>query len=139
MYLLDTNIIGELRKLENGKADPNVVKWFQSVDLQETYISVITLFETKLGILQIKHRDPQQAQRLEYWFENRLLPNFEHRILPLDVKSILSCAEMHVPNKKQLNDSYLAATAKTHRLKMVTRNVKDFENCGVEIINPFSA
>lgn len=137
MYLLDTNVVGELRKLEKGKADLNVAKWFRTVNLQEAYLSVITLFEIQMGILQLKLRDPKQALILEDWFVNTLLPNFENRILPLDAKAVFACAEMHVPDKKQLNDSYLAATAKTNRLKVVTRNVKDFAGCGVEIINPF--
>lgn len=137
MYLLDTNIISELRKLEKGRADPNVAKWFQQVDLQQAYLSVITLFEIKVGILQLIRHDAQQAAILQSWFENTLLPNFENRILPLDQKVVMTCAELHVPDKKPLNDSYLAATAKSHHFKMVTRNLKDFQHSGVEIINPF--
>ncbi|MBN6067169.1 type II toxin-antitoxin system VapC family toxin [Aggregatibacter actinomycetemcomitans] len=137
MYLLDTNIVSELRKLEKGRADPNVTKWFQQVDLQQAYLSVITLFEIKIGILQLIRHDAQQATILQNWFTNTLLPNFENRILPLDQNVALACAELHIPDKKPLNGSYLAATAKVHHLKMVTRNLKDFQHSGVEIINPF--
>lgn len=137
MYLLDTNIVSELRKMEKGKADPNVLKWFEQVNLAHAYLSVITLFEIKLGILQLQRKDAPQAFLLQEWVEKVLLPNFEHRILPLDLPIMLCCAELHIPNKKALNDSYLAATAKVHRFKMVTRNIKDFEACGIELINPF--
>ena len=137
MYLLDTNIVSELRKMESGKADVNVVAWFQQVNLTDAYLSVITLFEIKLGILQLKRKDIQQAKLLQSWFEQKFLPNFENRILPLDTKVMMTCAEFHIPDKKPLNDSYIAATAKAHRFKIVTRNVKDFKGCGVEVLNPF--
>lgn len=137
MYLLDTNIVSELRKMEKGKADPNVVHWFHSVNLSDAYLSVVTLFEIRVGILQLKNRDIQQATSLQDWFENRLMPHFEQRILPIDKKVMLACATFHIPNKKSLNDSYIAATAKVHRFKVVTRNVNDFKDCGVDILNPF--
>ncbi|MDG2953771.1 type II toxin-antitoxin system VapC family toxin [Bisgaard Taxon 10/6] len=137
MYLLDTNIVSELRKMEKHQADPNVTKWFEQINLNDAYLSVVTLFEIKVGILQLQRKDIQQAAILQNWFETRLLPLFEHRILPLSSQIMLACAEFHIPNKKPLNDAYLAATAKVHRFKMVTRNTKDFEKLKLDLINPF--
>ena len=137
MFLLDTNIISELRKAEKGKADYNVMKWFSQVKIQTLYLSAVTVAEIKIGILSVKRKDQVKFELLTDWFKNHLLPEFENRILPLDTQTALVCAEFHVPDRSPINDAYIAATAKVHHLTLVTRNIKDFERLGIELLNPF--
>ncbi|MDH2998028.1 twitching motility protein PilT [Pasteurellaceae bacterium LFhippo2] len=138
MLLLDTNILAELRKAEKNKADPNVTKWFSQIKLEDSYISAISVSETKAGILLAKNRDYAKYTILNDWFENRLLPFFEGRILSIDKNVALCSAELHIPNKRPINDAYIAATAKMNNMILVTRNVKDFQMLELEIINPFN-
>lgn len=137
MYLLDTNIVSELRKASKGKADPNVMKWFEQIEIKDTYLSAATIGEIKIGILNKKRKDTQTYLILNDWFENYLCPQFEQRILPIDKEVALICAEYHVPDKSPVNDAYIAATAKVHHLILVTRNTKDFEKLGIKLLNPF--
>ncbi|MDO4683736.1 MAG: type II toxin-antitoxin system VapC family toxin [Lautropia sp.] len=137
MYLLDTNVISELRKAEKGRADPQVMQWFRSVKTRDTWLSVISLVELKIGILRLGRRDPTAAQGLNDWFEHRLLPAYQDRILTLDFHAAMLCAALHIPDKSPLNDAYIAAIAKAHHLSVVTRNTQDFERFDVGLLNPF--
>lgn len=137
MYLLDTNIISELRKFGKGKADENVMRWFKQISLEDCYLSAITITEIQVGALAKKHKDPKQYEILEDWLMNILLPKFSKRILPMDTEVALACAELHIPDRRPINDVYIAATAKVNNLILVTRNIKDFEKCGVKLLNPF--
>ncbi|WP_238945404.1 type II toxin-antitoxin system VapC family toxin [Allofranklinella schreckenbergeri] len=139
MYLLDTNVISELRKAEKGRADAQVMQWFAHIQSQQAYVSVISLAEIQIGILLLARRDSQAATTLQDWLEARLLPEFANRILPLDSRAALLSAQFHIPDKSPLNDAYIAATAKAHGLTLVTRNVRDFEGLGIEVFNPFAA
>jgi predicted nucleic acid-binding protein len=137
MYLLDTNVLSELRKAGDGKADPNVVAWLSSVDAAEFYVSVISLMELAVGILRVERRDAPQGERLRTWMHTRILPEFSERTLPIDQAVALRCARLHVPDPRPERDAYIAATALVHGMTVVTRNVADFEPAGVHTLNPW--
>lgn len=137
MYILDTNVISELRKAGSGKADPNVLAWAASVNANELFVSVITIMELELGIASLERKDAQQGKVLRHWLEQQVLPEFSERTLPIDTPVALCCARLHVPNKRSERDALIAATALTHRMTVVTRNVDDFKQTGVQLINPW--
>ncbi|MEW8026627.1 MAG: type II toxin-antitoxin system VapC family toxin [Candidatus Thiodiazotropha sp.] len=139
MFLLDTNIISELRKTGNGKADANVIKWVSNSDATSFYISAVTIMELELGILRVGRRDAAQGALLRTWMDNRVLPEFTDRTLPIDEVVALRCAQLHVPDPRPERDAYIAATALVHGLTIVTRNVLDFKSTGAAIINPWEA
>lgn len=137
MYLLDTNIISELRKAKSGKADKNVKAWAKSVSATSMFLSVITVLELETGILLIERRDSKQGAMLRTWLDGHVLPAFSGRILAIDVAVAQRCAKLHVPNPRADRDALIAATALVHGMTVVTRNVADFEPTGVEIFNPW--
>jgi len=136
MYLLDTNVVSELRKA--GRADSNVVAWASKVATGTLYISAITLLEIELGILSLERRDQPQASILRVWMQSHVLPAFEGRVLPVDTAVALQCAQLHVPNRRAERDALIAATAVVHGMTVVTRNVNDFERTGALLINPWA-
>ena len=137
MYILDTNVISELRRAGQGKADENVVRWASSVETASLYVSVISILEIETGILQIERRDPDQANRLRNWFEGHVLQAFENRILPINEAVARQCAQLHVPDPKPERDSLIAATALTHGMTVVTRNIRDFDRTGAAVLDPW--
>ena len=138
MYLLDTNVISELRKTANGKAHPNVVLWAESVASANLFISVITILEIEKGILKVERQDEEQGAILRAWLEKHVIPAFQSRILPLDIAIAQRCARLHIPDPKPERDSIIAATALVHGLELVTRNTKDFESIELKLINPWN-
>ncbi|MDO8030371.1 type II toxin-antitoxin system VapC family toxin ['Planchonia careya' phytoplasma] len=137
MFLLDTNVLSEVRKAGDGRADANVVAWFSSVEASALYVSAVTLMEIELGILRVERRDPGQGARLRAWMDSRVLPEFQGRTLAVDATVALRCARLHVPDPRPERDAFLAATALVHGLTLVTRNVADFQGSRVEIVNPW--
>lgn len=137
MFLLDTNVISELRKAGGGKADPNVVSWLSAQDATAFYISAVTLMELDLGILLIERRDSAQGARLRAWMNNHILPEFSERTVPVDAAVACRCARLHVPDPRPERDAFIAASALVHGMTIVTRNVADFAPMGVTIINPW--
>lgn len=137
MYLLDTNVISELRKVGDGKADAAVVAWVSEVDAGEMFISALTLMELEIGILRVERRDPAQGARLRAWFDSQVCPEFEDRTLSIDGAIARRCARLHVPDPKSERDALIAATALEHGLTVVTRNMADFAATGVSLINPW--
>lgn len=138
MFLLDTNVISELRKAGDGKADANVVAWLSSVDATTVYLSAISLMEIELGILRIERRDPAQGQRLRAWMDNHILPEFAERTLPVDTAVALRCASLHLPDARPERDALIAATALVHGMTVITRNLADFEPTGALVLNPWN-
>ncbi|OWV91685.1 VapC toxin family PIN domain ribonuclease [Rhizobium leguminosarum bv. trifolii] len=138
MLLLDTNVVSELRKVASGKADPNVVVWNETVDPAETFISSVVLHELEIGVRLVEHNDAAAGKVLRNWLENSVLAAFSGRVLPLDEAAAVQAAQWHVPNPKPINDAYIAATAFTRRMTLVTRNIKDFEGMGVALVNPWA-
>jgi predicted nucleic acid-binding protein len=138
MFLLDTNVLSEVRKVGDGRADLNVVAWFSSVDAAALYLSAITLMEIELGILRIERRDDTQGGRLRHWMTHHVLPEFLDRTLPVDTAVALRCASLHVPDPRSERDALIAATALVHGMTVATRNTGDFEAIGVPLVNPWT-
>lgn len=139
MYLLDTNVVSELRKAKTGKADKNVVAWAQSVLPSSLFLSAISVLELETGILLIERRDVAQGKMLRQWLETQVLPAFAERILPVDTAVARQCATLHVPDPRSDRDALIAATALVHHMTVVTRNVDDFNPTGVALLNPWES
>ena len=137
MFLLDTNVVSELRKAKAGKADRQVVAWAERQAPGNLYLSAITILELEMGVLQIQRRDLVQGAVLRSWVEEHVLPAFAGRILPVDTVVALRCAGLHVPDPRSDRDALIAATAIVHGLTVVTRNIADFEPTGVRLLNPW--
>ena len=137
MFVLDTNIVSELRKVRSGKSDAHVAKWADSVEAASLYLSAITILELETGVLQMERRDPHQGAILRIWLDRHVLPEFEQRVLAVDAEVALCCARLHVPDRRSERDALIAATALVHGMTIVTRNVADFQPTGVTLINPW--
>lgn len=137
MYLLDTNVISELRRAKSGKADNNVVAWANSVSASRLFVSVVTILELETGVLLVERRDPTQGAILRSWLNAHVLPAFSERILTLDTAVAQRCARLHVPDPRSDRDAIIAATALVHGMTVVTRNTDDFSPTGVELFNPW--
>ena len=138
MFLLDTNVVSELRKVGDDTANTFVTKWVSGQEASTLFISVLTLMELEIGILRIERRDAEQGRRLRTWFERHVLPEFEERTLPVDAAVALKCARMHVPDPRAERDALIAATAMVHGMTVVTGNRTDFEATGVAFIDPWA-
>ena len=138
MFLLDTNVVSELRKVGSGKIDSQVEHWATSTPGTQTFISTITIFEIERGVLLMERRDDQQGYILRQWLDNHVLAHFNERILPITTRIAQRCASLHVPNPMPDYDALIAATALVHGLTVVTRNIGDFERTGVSLFNPWS-
>ena len=139
MFVLDTNVVSELRKVRAGKADTNLTAWTQSVDASDLFVSAITIMELELGVLSIERKDAVQGAVLRLWLGQQVLPEFSGRTLPVDTAVAQRCARLHVPDKRGERDALIAATALVHGMAVVTRNVADFKPTGVRYINPWEA
>lgn len=137
MYLIDTNVIAELRKTTSPKVDRKVLAWASSVSTASLFLSAITVLELETGTLLIERRDPTQGAALRSWLNTHVLPAFSDRILPVDTAVAQRCARLHVPNPRSDRDALIAATALVHGMTIVTRNIKDFIPTGVELLNPW--
>lgn len=138
MFILDTNVVSELRKARTGRIDKNVAAWAESMDAAALFVSSITIMELELGILSVERRDATQGAILRAWMDLQILPEFAERILPVDTVVALRCARLHVPDKRGERDALIAATALVHGMTIATRNVIDFEPTGVPIVNPWN-
>lgn len=137
MFLLDTNVISELRRPE--KANPAVLAWASRIPISEFYLSAITVLELEWGILRKERQDAAQGALLRVWFNKQVLPRFEGRILSVDQAVALCCAKLHVPDPRSERDALITATAIVHKLCIVTRNMADFAPMRVDVLNPWEA
>ncbi|BCP53161.1 twitching motility protein PilT [Kaistia sp. 32K] len=135
MFVLDTNVISDLRRPE--RSNPNVQAWIAGQDPMALFLSAVTILELEIGARRIERRDAKQGAILTSWIERQVLPLFEGRILPIDVSVALRCAPLHVPDRRNDRDAYIAATALVHGMTVVTRNTNDFEGTGVPLLNPW--
>jgi predicted nucleic acid-binding protein len=136
-YLLDTNVVSELRKVGDGKADANVVAWIQAEDATSFCISAITILELERGVLEVQRRDAAQGARLRAWLDTRVRPEFAGRILSVDDAVAIRSAHLHIPDRRNEADALIAATALVHGLAVATRNLRDFEGTGVIVVDPW--
>jgi predicted nucleic acid-binding protein len=137
MFLLDTNVISELRKARAGKADPNVTSWVETVPVGSLFLLVIVIQELEIGVLLAERRDPKQGSLLRIWLDEHVLPAFAGRILSVDTAVARRSAGLHVPDPRPVRDGLIAATALVHAMTVVTRNIADFIATGVPLLNPW--
>jgi predicted nucleic acid-binding protein len=135
MFLLDTNVLSELRRPR--RTDPKVAAWADGVSPSDMFLSSITVLELETGALLLARRDGSQGRLIREWIEHRVLTAFAERILAVDTAVARRCALLHVPDPRPYRDSLIAATALVHRLVVVTRNRADFEPMAVSVLNPW--
>jgi toxin FitB len=137
MFLLDTNVISELRNRK--RADRNVLAWADGIPTESFFLSAISILEIEIGALRSARKDRVKAASLRAWIDDKILPRFQHRILAVDTAVALRCAPLHVPNPRAERDALIAATAMAHGFTLVTRNLVDFASTGVALFNPWLA
>ena|SRR2546421_9552478 len=137
MYLLDTNVVSELRS--TTKAHPSVRAWAHSLPAASLYLSAISILELEIGVLLMERRDPKQGGILRAWMDGHVLPTFADRILAIDTAVAQRGAALHVPNPRSDHDALIAATALVHDMTLVTRNVGHFQHIGVAVVNPWQS
>ncbi len=135
-YLLDTNVISELRK--GKRADSTVSAWFAGLASEEIFLSVLTIVEIRRGIESVRRRDPDSAAALDRWL-SLLSEAHGNRVVPVDSAIAEEWGRMNVPDPLPVVDGLLAATARVLGLVLVTRNVADVEGTGVELFDPFAS
>ena len=136
MFLLDTNVISELRRPE--RANRNVAAWAGSIPFASFFLSTISILEIEIGALRLARKDPAQGAVFRAWIDGQVLTRFEGRILPVDIGVAQRCARLHVPDPRSERDALIAATALVHSLTVVTRHTADFELVGVALLNPWN-
>jgi predicted nucleic acid-binding protein len=134
-YLLDTNVLSEIRK---KRAHRGVQQWFSSVHGDDLFLSVLVIGEIKRGILMLRRRDEKQADGYENWLW-QLSNHYADRLLPVTVEVAEMWATLNVPDPVPVIDGLMAATARVHDLTLVTRNTADLERTGVRLLNPWEA
>lgn len=138
MFVLDTNVVSELRKVRSGKAATGVAEWAAGVASAEMFISAITIHELEHGVLLMERSDPAQGAVLRSWLDDSVAVAFQERVLAVDEDVARRAAALHVPDPAPFRDALIGATALVHHMTVVTRNVSDFETFdGLEILNPW--
>ncbi len=137
MYVLDTDVVSELRKIRLGKADAQFALWADSIEVMDLYLSAITIQELEIGVLLAERRDPSQGAVFRLWLNGHVIPAFNGRILDVDTAVAQRSAKLHIPDPRPARDGLIAATALVHGMTVVTRNVADFEPTGVKTLNPW--
>lgn len=136
MFLLDTNVISELRHGKPHQSD-EVRAWAAGQPNSRLFLSAITILELEMGILALERRTPPQGRALRIWLSG-VRQAFAGQILPFTDITATACAALHVPNPRSERDAMIAATAIEHSFTVVTRNVSDFADTGVGLVNPWT-
>ena len=139
MFILDTNVVSELRQGKTRRADRHVAAWAASASPADLYVSAMTIFEIELGVRRLERRDAARGGVLRAWMDGSVRPAFQGRVLPMDEAVALRCATLHVPDDRSERDAMIAATALVHAMTVVTRNTADFAPMGVALLNPWEA
>jgi predicted nucleic acid-binding protein len=139
MFLLDTNVVSELRKARAGKADSNVAAWAARVPADSLFVSVITIQELEIGVLRAERRDVSHGSLLRRWLEEHMLPAFAQRIIAIDTTIACRSAVLHIPDPRPVRDALIAASALVYGMSVVTRNLADFAPTGAKVINPWES
>jgi predicted nucleic acid-binding protein len=138
MFVLDTNVVSELRKVRSGKADPEVAAWASEVPSGQLFVSSITIHELEHGVLLAERADPPKGAVLRRWLDDSVAAAFDQHVLAVDATVARRAAAMHVPDPAPFRDALIGATALVHRMTLVTRNIKDFARFdGLDIIDPW--
>ena len=139
MFVLDTNVVSELRKVRSGKANPGVAAWAETVSSAELFISAITIQELEHGVLLMERSDPTQGALLRAWLDQSVTAAFTNRVIAVDERVARSAAALHVPSPAPFRDALIGATALVHKMAVVTRDLKDFRRFhGVDVLNPWN-
>ncbi len=139
MFVLDTNIVSELRKVRSGRANPGVAAWAEQVPSAQLFISAITIHELEHGVLLMERSDPAQGALLRAWLDQSVAAAFKNRVLPVDERIARRAAALHVPDPAPFRDALIGATALVNDMTVVTRDLKDFQRFDdVDVINPWS-
>ena len=139
MFLLDTNVVSELRKVRSGKADPRVATWAADVPSGQMFISAITIHELEHGVLLAERSDAARGEVLRTWLDTSVTAAFADRILPVDADVARRAAALHVPDPAPFRDALIGATALVQQMTVATRNTRDFDRfAGLEILNPWT-
>jgi predicted nucleic acid-binding protein len=137
MFLLDTNVVSELRRPD--RAEPRVVQWADAIPVSQFFLSAVSVLEIELGVVLAERRDEAKGAVLRAWLDDQILPRFDGRILPVDVAVARRCARLHVPDRRSERDALIAATAMVHNMTVVSRNTADFAPTGVRLLDPWVA
>lgn len=138
MFVLDTNVVSELRKVRAGKANPDVANWASGVRAGQMFLSSITIHELEHGVLLAERADADQGAVLRRWLDESVTTAFDQRVLPVDATVARRAAALHVSDPAPFRDALIGATALVNRMAVVTRNVKDFERFDdLDVVNPW--
>jgi predicted nucleic acid-binding protein len=139
MFVLDTNVVSELRKVRSGKANPGVAAWAEQISSAELFISAITIHELEHGVLLMERSDPAQGALLREWLDHSVAAAFNARVLTVDERIARRAAALHVPDPAPFRDALIGATALVHEMTVVTRDLKDFQRFdGLDVLNPWN-
>lgn len=138
MFVVDTNVVSELRKARSGKANRGVTHWASSVHATLMFMSVISLHELEHGVLLAERRDPAQGEILRTWLDTSVTAAFQDRFLPVNTEIARHAAALHVPDPAPFRDALIAATALHHDMTIITRNIGDFDRFkDISVMNPW--
>jgi len=135
LFLLDTNVVSELRKA--SRCDPRVAAWQAKQSVATCFLSAVTVMEIRLGVELARRNDARKALVLEEWLEQSVKKAFVGRILPIDVAIAEKCALLHAESPRPFRDGLILATAAARGLTVVTRNTKDFAGAAVPVVDPW--
>ncbi len=137
MYILDTNVISEIRKAKSKKANINVLNWASSIPVSQLFLSVISVMELEMGVLLMERKDKNQGAILRDWLDNHVLKTFKGKIVPIDTSVAQRCAKLHVPDPRSERDALIAASGLLQNMTVVTRNTNDFKHTKIKLLNPW--